>query len=405
MNVFVIPSWYPSKDFPFTGIMISEQYEAIAKMNPHVNIGISLWGQMDNSLLLHFRDHIKNIHKLIKKHKVFTVTKTINLKEYHTPAFTWTRKLLEGNFKQIVSANLENIKSFEKDFGPIDLIHAQVGHPAGNIALEISKRFNLPFCITERMGPFPSSYTTNKDGTLTYFHKLPYLASAINISVSPFQKNMMEKQEIPNTSVIPDFIDEDFFKPAEQLNYNNKSFTFFSFARLVNGKGIEDLLIAIKAITLTGVKLKLRLAGTGPETKELLKLANKLNVSHSVDWLGDLSRLKAVQEYQKCDSFVLPSYYESFGIVYIEALACGKPIIATRCGGPETIVNETNGLLVDKNNPQELANAMIKMMNCYKQYDSKAIRQDFLNRFSKKAVIPQLMDLYEQVIAQHRSTS
>ncbi|MBX0333445.1 glycosyltransferase family 4 protein [Pontibacter sp. HSC-14F20] len=405
MNVFIIPSWYPSKDYPFTGIMIAEQYEAIAKINSHVNIGISIWGQMDKSLLLHSRDHIKNIPKLIKRHTAFTITKSPNLKEYHTPAFTWSRKFLKGNFKKIVSANLENLKSFENDFGPIDLIHAQVGHPAGNIALDISIRTNLPFCITERMGPFPSPYTTNKEGTLTYFHQLPYLASDINIAVSPFQKKMMEKQKIPQISIIPDFINEDFFEPAEQLHHNNKIFTFFSFARLVNGKGIGDLIVSIKSIVSTGIKLKLRLAGTGPQKEELIKLANELDISHVIDWLGDLTRVEALQEYQKCDSFVLPSYYESFGMVYIEALACGKPIIATRCGGPDTIVNDTNGLLVEKSNPQELANAMIKMIKCHNRYDSHAIRQDFMNRFSKRAVIPQIMDLYKQVIAQHKPTS
>jgi glycosyltransferase involved in cell wall biosynthesis len=404
MNVFIIPSWYPSKDYPVTGIMIAEQYEAISKANPSINIGISIWGQMDKRFLLNAGDHFKNFLKLTVAKDKYVVAKASNLKEYHMPAFTWSRKLLRGNFKEIVKANLNNLKSFERDFGPAKLIHAQVGHPAGNIALELFRQTNIPFCITERMGPFPSPYTTTKQGILTEFHKSPYMASAINIAVSLFQKKMMEQQGITNIVTIPNFVDEDYFQPALQPNTNNPTFTFFTFTRLVEGKGIDDLLLATKTILSKGVKINLRIGGTGQNMNDYIQLAEKFGISDNINWLGELSREKALEEYQQCDSFVLPSHYESFGIVYTEAIACGKPIIATKCGGPETIVNEQNGLLIEKNNPQALAEALCYMIRAAQTYNTDTIRQDFLNRFSKRAVIPQLTELYQQVITQHNST-
>ncbi|WP_299705366.1 glycosyltransferase family 4 protein [uncultured Pontibacter sp.] len=404
MNVFVIPSWYPSQDYPVTGIMIVEQYEALCKANTAINIGISVWGQMDSRFLLYASDHFKNLLKLTVAKQSFTIPKAPNLKEYHTPAFTWSRKIFDGNFKSIVKANLKNFKAFERDFGPVQLIHAQVGHPAGNIALEVSKQTNIPFCLTERMGPFPSPYTTNKYGVLTEFHKSPYLASVKNIAVSPFQKRMMEQQWIPNIVTIPNFVDEDYFQPAHRLTKRGSTFTFFAFTRLVEGKGIEDLLLGTKIILDTGVDIILRIGGTGPKAKEYIQLAENLRISKSIEWLGELCREEALQEYQKCDAFVLTSHYESFGIVYIEALACGKPIIATKCGGPETIVNDLNGLLVEKNNPLALAEVLQYMIENISKYNSALIRQDFLNRFSKKVVIPQLINLYQEVTTQHKST-
>ena len=65
--------------------------------------------------------------------------------------------------------------------------------------------------------------------------------------------------------------------------------------------------------------------------------------------LGALSREQARDELRGCDCFVLPSRHESFGVVLAEATACGRPVISTRCGGPESIVTKENGILVEKN--------------------------------------------------------
>jgi glycosyltransferase involved in cell wall biosynthesis len=404
MNIFVIPSWYPSEDYPITGIMIAEQYEAICKEDPGLNIGISIWGQMDKSQLLFARDHLKNLRKLLAPKRRYTVSKAPNLKEYHTPTFTWSRTILKGNFQNIVKANLQNLEAFEQEFGTVHLIHAHVGHPAGNIALEVAKQVNKPFCLTERMGPFPSPYTTNKHKVLTEFHKLPYLKSALNIAVSPFQMEMMQSQGIHNIQTIPDFADEHYFQPAPRLIKEGNPFTFFTLTRLEDGKGVEDLLVAYKRVLEQGKKINLRIGGTGQKAQNYQELSERLKIAKEVQWLGDISREHALQEYQQCDAFVLPSYYESFGIVYIEALACGKPVIATECGGPETIVNPTNGLLVEKGNTKALAGALHYMLDNAHKYDPNPIRQDFLNRFSKKAVVPQIINMYKEIINQHKTT-
>ncbi|MHC2993585.1 hypothetical protein OB13_19120, partial [Pontibacter sp. HJ8] len=313
---------------------------------------------------------------------------------------TWSRTILKGNFQNIVKANLQNLEAFEQEFGPVHLIHAHVGHPAGNIALEVARQVNKPFCLTERMGPFPSPYTTNKHNVLTEFHILPYLKSTANIAVSPFQMEMMQSQGIPNIQTIPDFADEHYFQPASKLSKEGNNFTFFTLTRLEEGKGVEDLLIAYKKVLEHDATVTLRIGGTGQEAQNYKALGERLKIAKDVQWLGDLTREQALQEYQQCDAFVLPSYYESFGIVYIEALACGKPVIATQCGGPESIVNPANGLLIEKGNTKALALALHYMLDNAHTYDPNLIRQDFLNRFSKKAVVPQILNLYKEIIHQ-----
>jgi glycosyltransferase involved in cell wall biosynthesis len=82
----------------------------------------------------------------------------------------------------------------------------------------------------------------------------------------------------------------------------------------------------------------------------------------------------------------------------IEALSCGKPVIATRCGGPEWIVNEKNGFLVTKGDESYLANAMQKMVKNYHVFCPELIRKDCVGRFSEQAVVARLERIYASVV-------
>ena len=84
--------------------------------------------------------------------------------------------------------------------------------------------------------------------------------------------------------------------------------------------------------------------------------------------------------------------------MYAEAIASGKPVIATRCGGPEFIVNNQNGKLVNIGDVFALAKAMKTMAEELENYQPEIIRRDFEQRFSRQVVVKQLIDLYWQVL-------
>ena len=96
---------------------------------------------------------------------------------------------------------------------------------------------------------------------------------------------------------------------------------------------------------------------------------------------------------QKCDVFVLSSLHETFGVVVGEAMACGKPVISTRCGGPEFIVNEENGVLVDVANAQALAGAMEDFIADRVSFDPQTVRASVVNRFSPEAFVRNIVGL------------
>ena len=99
---------------------------------------------------------------------------------------------------------------------------------------------------------------------------------------------------------------------------------------------------------------------------------------------------------RECDAFVLPSKYETFGKVVIEAMASGLPAIVTKSGGPESyIIHGENGLIIEQNQIQ-LEEAMISMME--RKWDSQAIRDYVVKNFSEEVVVKKLEEIYESLI-------
>jgi glycosyltransferase involved in cell wall biosynthesis len=398
MNIFIIPSWYPSLNNPLAGIFFKEQAQFLAAHDPGLQVGVSLWGQENKDLLLTKKDVFSAPVKIARylSLKPGRMAVSANLTEYYHPVLQWSKKILEGNFGAVLKANTRNLERFLKEQGRVDILHAHVSYPAGFIARELSRSFGVPYIITEHMGPFPFADLLKSDGSLKEKIAGPLHSSARNIAVSPALAERMASLGIPFPVFIPNVVDEDFFKPALE-SPGRPGFIFFCLGSIDFSKGIGDLLTAFKILNRKNQVTHLRIGGSGPHLERFQLLSQHLGIADKVTWLGRLSREQAREEFQCSDAFILPSHHESFGLVYAEAIACGKPVIATRCGGPEAIVNQVNGLLAQTGNSRDLAAQMTKMVETFNQYNPEAIRADFLERFSKKAVIPQIIALYKQV--------
>jgi glycosyltransferase involved in cell wall biosynthesis len=128
-------------------------------------------------------------------------------------------------------------------------------------------------------------------------------------------------------------------------------------------KGLDVLIRSFAFLARCDSGLKLLLAGDGPEREPLEELAKSLGVDDRIQFLGWQGRNQVKQLLFDCDVFVLPSRWESFGLVLLEALACGRPVVATKVVGiPEVIEEGTNGLLVEPENPLALASAIKRIL-------------------------------------------
>jgi glycosyltransferase involved in cell wall biosynthesis len=108
--------------------------------------------------------------------------------------------------------------------------------------------------------------------------------------------------------------------------------------------------------------VKLVIIGDTPE-RQYVEKCNELGITQSVKFLDRIPNEQTVEYYQNAAVFTLPSLQEGLGIVVLEAMACGVPVVATRCGGPEQIVVDgENGFLVENNNQQQFTEAILKLL-------------------------------------------
>lgn len=394
MNLFILPSWYPSSTNPISGCFTQEQAEAIANLAPDICVLVSLWGHGD--AVLPARSPWRWPQRLAWcfQQARDQIRERNGVKEIFNAKFYWSERLPFGGVRQLIAVNRRNFHLAQARFGPIDLIHAHVSYPGGYIASLLSQEFGVPYVLTEHMSPFPFPNLL-RDG-----HPAPEIAQAFRraaatIAVSPSLSQRVASFGYPAPRVIPNMVDERTFALGQP---SNSKTVFFTLCGISEQKGIDHLLEAIALWNPPADKFEFRIGGDGPLRATYQAKAQQLGLNDRVFWLGPVNRAQAPRLFTECHIYVMPSRHETFGVVYAEAIASGKPIIATRCGGPEFIANAGNGVLVDVGDVPALSEAMQSMAAHLVDYDPQAIRQDFEQRFSRAAVVRQLRALYQEVL-------
>src|SRR5579875_2874013 len=152
--------------------------------------------------------------------------------------------------------------------------------------------------------------------------------------------------------------------PAETRSRNG-SIELLVVSRLDQREPLKGVDVAIEAVALlrdTLPGLRCTIAGDGDDRPRLDRLVERLDLGDRVSFKGAVDNRSLSRMYDEADIFVLPSALEGFGIVYLEAMAHGKPVIALRRGGtPDVVVHEANGLLLDEQTPEEVAAAIFRL--------------------------------------------
>jgi glycosyltransferase involved in cell wall biosynthesis len=203
--------------------------------------------------------------------------------------------------------------------------------------------------------------------------------------------------------VIPNGVDTDFFTPAASPSLD-EGFRFASIGSFEPVKGFEFLLEAF-SLAFKDKQVSLVLAGGGKEREALGWLARELGIESQVAFHGALSHSQVRGLLHESHCLVSASLHETFGITLIEAGACGLPVIATRCGGPQEIVNQLNGILVLPGDAPALAAGMQEMVSGYRRYDPALIRADCESRFSLRTVVSRLEAIYQDLLCEAREGS
>jgi glycosyltransferase involved in cell wall biosynthesis len=289
-----------------------------------------------------------------------------------------------------------------RDF-PFDLIHAHFTYPDGVAAVRLGKQFDVPVIITEQnpWGPWMDKDTEVRRQTIRAAQECTF---QIAISRSVRESIVRLAGESDKLRVVPDAVDGDTFRLPEQgRQLIPNQIIFVGAIRPV--KGVDVLLRAVRLLVDAGRDVKLVLVGESyfrnyqKEYNRLKQMAADLGIAGRVNFAGKKELTELVFEIQRSVLLVLPSRAESFGMVLAEALACGTPVVATRCGGPEDIVTEEVGILVPPENPQALAAGIAQVLDRRNDYDPAKLRAYVLEQFGLESVGRRLQALYAEALS------
>ena len=161
--------------------------------------------------------------------------------------------------------------------------------------------------------------------------------------------------------------------------------TVLSVGRITFQKGYLIGLLTIKKLKEKGLNFKWLIAGKGPKQEELLFAIHELGLQQNVELLGSQPRSKVKQLMQEADVYFLPSVYEGIANVVLEAMSMQLPVVCTRSGGMEEVIeNGVDGFLADINDPELLADYILTLCedeNLCSSMGAKA-RKKIIDRFN-----------------------
>jgi glycosyltransferase involved in cell wall biosynthesis len=276
---------------------------------------------------------------------------------------------------------LKKMRKAIERFEP-DIVHAHLARGA-YMAGKICQKNEIPLVVK-----------THNYVDLKYYKNVD-----IFITTTRDQQKYLVRQGVSpeKTKVIPNFSR----LPAVETvsRHVNDPLVIASCGRMVEKKGFHILLKALDKVIESGARVSLRLGGDGEEKPSLLDLSETLGLNNQVEFCGWIDSISDFLE--EADIFVLPSLDEPFGIVVLEAMARGTPLISTRTQGPSEILDEETSYLVETGSVDALAKALSIAISDKEGRLKKAEKAlcVFNNAYSEKVVVPKIVQLYEGLTA------
>jgi glycosyltransferase involved in cell wall biosynthesis len=293
------------------------------------------------------------------------------------------------------------LKLLKKENISFDLIHAHFTWPSGAVAVELKSELEVPVVITEHTSTTFKKIIDKKD---SQYIKTWKLSDAI-IRVRKNDIHFFDSVGIPLDKVycVPNGYDDNKFAKLDEqtcrkkLNLPLDKKIILNVGNLYGDvKGHKYFIEAMKKIVRNRKDVLCIVVGSGRLKHALKNQIKEFGLEGYVKLVGGKPHDEIPIWMNACDVFVMPSLRESFGVVQIEAMACGKPIVATYNGGSEEIIiSEDYGLLVKPANPEDLAEKILIALD--KEWDSEKI-VEYVERFRWKEIAGEILDVYVRVL-------
>jgi glycosyltransferase involved in cell wall biosynthesis len=219
------------------------------------------------------------------------------------------------------------------------------------------------------------------------------------LPVSESLKNAMTNHGLKgNYVVVPNVVNDDLFYPAENPAEGLKLLHVSSLDDAQ--KNVSGLIRQFVQIKRQHPEAELSIVGSGADESAIKRLSNELGLTfRGINFLGKLEGEALAKVYRESSAFILNSRYETQGVVLLESLLSGVPVIVPNVGGIPEFVNETNGVLFDAGDEKGLTNAFEQWFATKSNFDASAIRRDIQAKFGKQAVANQFTEIYQNILS------
>jgi glycosyltransferase involved in cell wall biosynthesis len=392
IKILIIPSWYPSRSKPLEGSFFREQALAMSHL-------------YDVKIFYPQRKEEGRLSKLFSTiHFLLKLTPGINFIEdyladnpgiftFHYSGGVGRLRMDQGMLEW--QCETAFVKVLETGWKP-DLIHAQCTTPGGIISSFISKKFKLPYIITEHniflLHLYPEKIRNLMKSALEN--------ARIVIAVSEHQKRMILMQGINcHPVVIGNMVDENIFDIAP------KEIKIFTILYISYDHYIKDNETFFRAVKMFQHKMK------GPFAVKLLgrnimsdrsntfeDLRDNYDLKNQIEIIEHVERNEIVEFFHEADVLVSTSISETFGISLCEALFCGVPIISTANGGVDEMITNSNSIKVGIQDEAAICNALLKIFNKEITFNPQEIRNSVIDKFGKEIFSGKMDEIYSSAL-------
>ena len=361
-RVALVTEWYPSPENPFLGTFVGDHARALARRHD-VTVVVLARGRTRGG-------------------------RPWSVDEGEEFGLRTLRVSHRGGLPFRVAGALAALRRLDP---PPDVLHAHVFGP-GLVALAAGRRLRIPVVVSEHESRVARGLLRRAERPLARF--VYSRAGAVCPVSEDLGRRIAALAPRARLRALPNPVDTDLFRPSSPADAPPLRALFVG--GLVPVKAVGDLLQALALARDRGRDVVLELVGDGPERAVLEERTWALGLAGFVRFRGALGREAVAAAMRKANVVCLSSRWENLPVAAIEALASGRPIVATRVGGVSEVVGAEDGILVPPGDPPALAAALAGLDE--RAFDANALAERAADRFGLDAVAARASEVYEEVL-------
>ena len=382
LHILFTAAWYPNRMNKGDGVFVEKHASAISLKH---NVSVLL---------------VKADPLVSNKYEIETEKKeNLTIYRIYVPKVKSEIPLFSGvlRFLYFIRGSVAGYKLIVKEKGKVDISHINVLTRAGLIPYFLKKVNKIPYIITEHWSRYArSEYPAN------FIHKKITEQIVKNAAfVAPVSNNLKnalinKNLNNDNFAIISNVVNTDIFKVkhlSETRKSNKVVFTHVSWMR-DDSKNISGIIEVIKQLSLVRNDFTLRLIGEGIDKDKFVAKTKELGLEDFITFTGPKSGDSLASELRNSDFFILFSNYENQPVCILEALSSGIPVISTKVGMLEELIDKNKGILIEPKDKKALLNSILFMMDNFSNYKSEELHNYVEANFSPDIILERYNSLY-----------